>query len=63
MVTLLFAMVMDSILVQYENAFSPIVVTLAGMNKVVSLKQHENASFPILCTEFGMVMEVTYLHT
>ena len=51
-------MVMEVRLVQWENAYSPMLVTPSGMVMEVRLVQLENAQLPMLVTLSGMVMEV-----
>ena len=46
-------------LLQYENAYEPILVTLFGISILVRLLQPWNADEPMLVTEFGIIV---FLH-
>ena len=49
------------ILLQFENASSPMLVTLSGMVTLVKASQLENAELPMLVTESGIVTLVKFL--
>ena len=46
------------VMLQKENAYCPILVTLLGIVTLVSLLQKENAEFPILVTLSGIAILV-----